>query len=81
MRQPMTGEKGEQISRFELGNLKVNMPRPSYFKKILTIVKLLIGSTLLILSIQGIQRGNLVTGIRSAKLTWLALAISMVPFG
>lgn len=81
MRQPMTGERDERVTRFGLGNLKVNMPRPSYFKNILAIIKILAGLALLILSIQGIQWGNLVTGIRSANLAWLALALLSVLLG
>jgi len=81
MQQPMTSERGERGSRFGVGKLKVNMPRPSYLKNILTIIKILAGLAMLILSIQGIQWVNLVTGIRAANLTWLVLAILSVLLG
>jgi len=57
------------------------MPRRSLFKNILTIVKILAGLALLILSVQGIRWGNLLTGIRSADLAWLVLAVSSVLLG
>jgi len=81
MQQPVTSERGERGSRLGVGNLKINMPRPSYFKSTLTIIKILAGLAMLILSIQGIQWGNLVTGIRAANLAWLALAILSVLLG
>jgi uncharacterized protein (TIRG00374 family) len=81
MHQPISGERGERLSRFGWGSIKKKMTRPSYFKNILTIIKILAGLALLILSIQGIHWGNLVTGIRSANLGWLALAISSVLLG
>jgi uncharacterized membrane protein YbhN (UPF0104 family) len=81
MHQPISGERDEKFSRFEPGNLKKSMTRPSNFKKILDIIKILSGLALLILSIQGIHWGNLVTGIRSTNLAWLVLAISAVLLG
>jgi uncharacterized protein (TIRG00374 family) len=81
MRQPMTGDRDKRVLRFGVVNLIANMPRPSSFKNILVIVKILIGLVLLILSIQGIQWGNLVTGIHSANLAWLTLAIFSVLLG
>jgi len=77
----MTEDRGEQLSRFELESVKNNMTRSPSFKNILTILKIFAGLALLILSIQGINWGNLVTGIRSANLTWLAVAISSVLLG
>lgn len=41
-------------------------------------VKIAAGIALLVLSIQGIQLKNLIAGIRSANMTWLALAILSV---
>ena len=77
----MTEERGEQFSRVELGSINKQMPRPSRLKSILAIIKILAGLALLILSIQGIHWENLVSGIRSANFTWLALAIAAVLFG
>ena len=77
----MTEDRGEQLSRFELESVKNNMTRSPSFKNILTIFKIFAGLALLILSIQGINWGNLVTGIRSANLTWLAVAVSSVLLG
>ena len=81
MQQPVTNEKGERVSGLGLEKLEVNPPKPSYFKHILAITKILAGIALLILSIQGIQWENLVTGIRSANLAWLALAVASVLLG
>jgi glycosyltransferase 2 family protein len=57
------------------------MPRRSLFKTILTIVKITVGLAMLILSVQGIHLENLLTGIRSADLTWLMLAVLSVLLG
>src|SRR4030042_3665357 len=81
MQEPITGDRGEQISRFRLGKFDISMPRRSYLKNILAIIKLLAGLVLLVLSVQGIQWGNLVTGIRSANPAWLVLAIASVLVG
>jgi len=81
MQQPMTGERGEQGSRDGVGNLKISRLHPVYIKNILTIFKILAGVAMLILSIRGIQWGNLVAGIGAANLSWLALAILSVLLG
>jgi uncharacterized protein (TIRG00374 family) len=57
------------------------MTRHSSYKTILAIIKIIAGLVLLILSIRGIHWESLLTGIRSANLTWLALAISSVLVG
>jgi uncharacterized membrane protein YbhN (UPF0104 family) len=77
----LTGELDEQYSPIWLRSIKKNMPHPSYKKNILTIVKILAGLALLILSVQGIHLENLWTGILSANPAWLALAISSVLLG
>ena len=51
------------------------------FKRLLTIIKILAGISLLILSIQEIHWDNLVKGVRTANFAWLALAIILVLFG
>ncbi len=51
------------------------------FKRFLMILKIMAGISLLILSIQEIHWDNLVKGVRTANLAWLALAIISVLFG
>ncbi len=77
----MTGERGDRISRYSLGSIKKHLTRASFYKNFLAIIKILAGLALLILSIQGIQWENLVTGMCSTNLTWLALAIFSVLLG
>ena len=81
MQQPVTDEQGKQFSNSEAGSDKVKTSRPPYLTKLLLALKLLAGVALLVLSIQGIQWGSLVTGFRSANLTWLVTAILAVLFG
>jgi uncharacterized protein (TIRG00374 family) len=81
MHQPMTGERGEKYIQNRFKSINKNIPRPAYFKNILTIIKILAGLALLILSAQGIHLESLFTGIGSANLTWLALVVSSVLVG
>ena len=81
MQQPVTNEDGEKFSNSKAGSDKVKTSRPPYLTKLLLVIKLLAGVSLLVLSIQGIQWGNLVTGFRSANLAWLTTAILAVLFG
>ena len=81
MHRPVSTEKEEQVSRLGLENIKVSNPHSSYIKIFWTTIKILAGLALLILSIQGIQLENLITGIRSANLSWLVLAILSVLLG
>ena len=77
----MTSERGEQGSRFRMTNIKMQLSRPLFLRNMLTILKILAGFGLLILSIWGIHWENLVSGIRTADMTWLVLAIAAVLLG
>jgi uncharacterized membrane protein YbhN (UPF0104 family) len=81
MQQPMTIDQDEQVSQSGLANLKKRLPRALFSKKLLTILKIFAGIALLILSIRGMHWENLATGIKSANLTWLVLAITAVLLG
>ncbi len=77
----MTGEGSEGVPRFGMGSIKKQLTRPLCIRNLLTILKILAGAALLILSIKGIHWENLVAGIRSANSTWLALTIGSVLLG
>ena len=81
MQQPMSGERQESLSRLCLRSIKKYSLGSRYLKPILAILKILAGLGLLVLSIQGIQVENLVAGIRSAALSWLALAVFSIILG
>jgi uncharacterized protein (TIRG00374 family) len=81
MQQPMTGEKDEQAGRLDIVRNLTNLVRSSYFKTFLTILKLLLGLGLFFLAVRGIRWGDLMSGIKSADLVWLVLAIFSVLFG
>jgi uncharacterized membrane protein YbhN (UPF0104 family) len=81
MQPPIIGEASDQASRFSAGSFLNSLLHNQIFKYILIIVKVLVGLALLFLSIQGIKWENLVAGIRSANLAWLALAIIFVLLG
>lgn len=80
MQQPMNSEP-EDIPHLlaETGN-KAGL-RARRYKLLLSILKILVGLVLLVLSLRGIQWNPLITGIRSANLTWLILAILAVLVG
>jgi uncharacterized membrane protein YbhN (UPF0104 family) len=80
MQQPMTSEPVEKVSRFGK-SIRMQNFRQIFLKYLLTIIKILAGLAFLILSIRGIRWENLVTGIRTANLTWLVLAIAAVLLG
>ena len=77
----MTSGRDEQDSGFGLAKLIKQLSRPIFSKNLLTIIKILVGIALLIFSIRGIRWDNLVTGIRTADLSWLGLAIAAVVLG
>jgi uncharacterized protein (TIRG00374 family) len=81
MHQSMTRGNNERVARYDIGNIIRNLAHSSQFKKFLTVIKILIGLALLILSVKGIQWGSLIKGISSADLAWLVLAISSVLLG
>jgi uncharacterized protein (TIRG00374 family) len=77
----MTSERSAWLSCFGLGSIQKNNPQPSFIKNGLAVIKILVGLALLGLSIRGIQWGSLLSGIHSANLTWLALALLLVLLG
>ena len=81
MQPPVTRERGERGSEIGVEDHKGHPSKASFFKHLLTTLKILAGIALLVLSIQGIQWENLVTGIHSAKFAWLALAVASVLLG
>lgn len=81
MHQPLTEEKSNDTSSIYLRSIKRRISQPESYRFILVIFKLLVGLALLVLSIQGIQWGNLINGILSASLWWLALAFGSVLIG
>ena len=72
MHQPVSGERGENISRSRLSIFKKIRLPPINLKFILIIIRILAGLALLILAVQGIQYKNLAAGISSANIVWLA---------
>jgi glycosyltransferase 2 family protein len=80
MQQPVTGEQGDGGFKIKSRGISKDKHNRSY-KFILTMLKILAGLGMLILSIQGIHWENLVAGIRSADLSWLSLAILSVVLG
>lgn len=81
MHQPVTREGDKMISRFEPGAIRNNLAQSAFFRSLWAIIKLVAGLALLIVSIWGIRWENLFTGIRSANLTWLAVAIATIVVG
>ena len=81
MQPPVAGGERESVSQSEAGNIKAKTSRSPYLTKLLAVIKILTGLALLVLSIQGVQWGNLITGLRSANFAWLVMAILAVLFG
>ena len=81
MHQPMINNGIKRFSKVGLASIKKYVALRMYFKVLFVILKISAGVGLLILSIQGIQWGNLVRGMRSANLYILILAIISVMFG
>lgn len=81
MHQPLTEGKSNDTSSIYLRRIKKRISQPESYRFILVVFKLLAGVALLVLSIQGIQWGDLINGILSASLWWLALAIGSVLIG
>jgi uncharacterized membrane protein YbhN (UPF0104 family) len=80
MQQPMTDQPAEPVSRIGR-SIRKQTSRPLFVKNLLTILKILTGVAILVLSIRGIHWENLVTGIRTANFSWLMLAIAAVLLG
>jgi uncharacterized membrane protein YbhN (UPF0104 family) len=80
MQQPVTGEQGDGGPKIKSRGISKDKHNRSY-KFILTMLKILAGLGMLVLSVQGIQWENLVAGIRSTEMSWLVLAILSVVLG
>jgi len=78
MQQPVSTENGNKLPEYQPVPITVDKPPFPYKNILLTSIKILFGLALLILSIQGIHIENLMAGIRSANLSWMALAILSV---
>ena len=81
MQPSLSGESQEALSLKNLESVKQGTTRSKNIKNILVILKILAGLALLILSVSGIQFENLAAGIRSANLSWLALAVLSILLG
>jgi uncharacterized protein (TIRG00374 family) len=81
MRHSLSSDNQESLQRMHLGSARGIELRSKRIKIILTILKILAGFFLFFLSLRGIQFEKLADGIRTAKLTWLALGILAVLFG
>ena len=77
----MTEQRSIWFSVRELGRILKKIWKSVFIKRLLAIIKILAGISLLILSIQEIHWDQLVEGIHSANLAWLALAIISVLVG
>ena len=77
----MTSEDTDQAVRIEIEAVKKQLFHTSIFKNLLTVIKILAGIILLVISIKGIRWDDLVTGIRSANPAWLILGIAAVILG
>lgn len=79
MQQPVSSERQGGLSRlFDYVRRGIDT---KHLKYLLTGLKIAAGLALLVWSIQGIQLNNLISGIRSANITWLALAILSIIAG
>ena len=77
----MTGEDRKRFMGLWMVGIKKQLTRPLVLRNILSLLKIMVGVALLIVSIRGIQWENLVTGIRSANPAWVVLAIGSILFG
>ena len=81
MQQPMTGEQEAQASRQGVGAFLCGLFQRKYIRDIFTLVKVLLGIAMLVLSIRGIRWDNLVASIQSANLFYIAVSVSLVILG
>jgi uncharacterized membrane protein YbhN (UPF0104 family) len=77
----MSDDRQEGLPQVSLDSLEHGKGQSRNFQVLLVTIKGLAGIALLILALHGINYENLVSGIRSADLTWLFLAILSILFG
>jgi uncharacterized membrane protein YbhN (UPF0104 family) len=81
VQQSVSRERQEDLSRLSLETAEKDRVRSKRIRTLLAVLKIFAGLALLVLAVRGINYHTLISGIGTAKLTWLLLAISSILFG